>query len=238
MFTPDEEVGKGTDKVDVKGFGADFAYTVDGGKLGGFEIENFNAANGNIWVNGYNVHPGSAYGKMINAVRYIDEIIALFPKDEGPETTQEREGYYHPMEIKGDVNSVKIRLIIRDFDEEQLLKRMKHIEHGVQKLQEKHPEVTYKVEITRKYRNMKEVLDKFPHVVRIAEDAYKKAKVNIIYEPIRGGTDGARLSFDGLPCPNIFTGGGNYHSKKEFLSVFALKKSVEVLMNIVKIVAT
>jgi len=238
MFTPDEEVGKGTVKVDVKEFGADFAYTVDGGKLGGFEIENFNATNGNITVKGYNVHPGSAYGKMINAVRYIEEVIALFPKNEGPETTKEREGYYHPMEIHGDENSVKIKLLIRDFDEEGLLARMKHLEEGVQKLQELHPEVKYSANLTRSYKNMKPVLDKYPHVVQIAEEAFKMADVEIIYEPIRGGTDGATLSYKGLPTPNIFTGGGNFHSKKEFLSVSALEKAVEVLTNIVKIIAT
>ncbi|MHA1112636.1 MAG: peptidase T [Promethearchaeota archaeon] len=238
MFTPDEEVGKGTTKVEVKGFGADFAYTVDGGKLGEFEIENFNATNGYIEVKGYNVHPGSAYGKMINAVRYVDEIIALFPKNEGPETTKDRQGYYHPMEIHGDENSVKIKLLIRDFDEERLLVRMKHIENGIQKLQEMHPEVEYLVKLTRSYKNMKPILDQYPQVIKIAEDAYKSSNVEIKYIPIRGGTDGATLSYKGLPCPNLFTGGGNFHSKKEFLSVYGLEKAVEVLTNIVKIIAS
>ncbi len=238
MFTPDEEVGKGTDNVDVKGFGADFAYTVDGGKLGGFEVENFNATNGHIEIQGYNVHPGSAYGKMINAIRYVDEIIALFPKNEGPETTKDRQGYYHPMEIHGDENSVKVKLLIRDFDEQRLLARMKQMEDGIQKLQELHPEVKYYVKLTRSYKNMKPVLDKHPHVVQYAVEAYKMANLVINYEPIRGGTDGARLSYDGLPTPNIFTGGGNFHSKKEFLSVYALEKAVEVLTNIVKIIAS
>jgi tripeptide aminopeptidase len=238
MFTPDEEVGKGTAKVNVKRFGADFAYTVDGGELGGLEIENFNATNGFIEVKGYNVHPGTAYGKMINAVRYVDEIIALFPKDEGPETTKDREGYYHPHLILGDVNSVKIDLLIRDFEEEGLLMRMKLVEDGVQKLQEKHPEVKYSVNLIQSYKNMKPVLDKNSHVVKIAEDAYKMANLDIKYKPIRGGTDGARLSWQGLPTPNIFTGGGNFHSKKEFLSVYALEKAVEVLTNIVKILAS
>ena len=236
MFTPDEEVGEGTTKVDVKGFGADIAYTVDGGELGEFEIENFNATNGNIEIKGYGTHPGKAFGKMINAVRYVDEVIALFPKDEGPETTKEREGYYHPYEISGDENSVKIKLLIRDFDEEGLLTRMNHIEDGIKKLQKLHPEVQYSANLTRSYKNMKPILDQHPQVIKIAEDAYKSSNVEIKYIPIRGGTDGAKLSYEGLPTPNIFTGGGNFHSKKEFLSVNGLKKAVEVLINIVKII--
>jgi tripeptide aminopeptidase len=238
MFTPDEEVGKGTAKVNVEEFGADFAYTVDGGELGVLEIENFNATNGSITVNGYNVHPGSAFGKMINAIRYVDEIISIFPKDEGPETTKEREGYYHPYEIEGDVNSVKIKLLIRDFEEEGLLARMRYIEKGIEKLQELHPEVSYSINLTRMYRNMKSVLDKYPHVIKIAEKAYRMAKLDVKYVPIRGGTDGANLSYKGLPCPNIFTGGGNFHSKKEYLSIYGLEKAVEVLTNIVKIIAS
>lgn len=238
MFTPDEEVGKGTSKVDIKVFGADFAYTVDGEKLGGFEVENFNATNGYIEVKGYGTHPGYAFGRMINAVRYVDEIIALFPQNEGPETTKDREGFFHPYDIQGDENSVKIKFLIRDFDEEGLLVRMNHIEDGIKKLQEMHPEVKYTANLTRSYNNMKQVLDKYPHVIKIAEEAYKISGIDIDYHPIRGGTDGALLSYEGLPCPNIFTGGGNFHSKKEFLSVYALEKAVEVLINIVKIIAS
>jgi tripeptide aminopeptidase len=238
MFTPDEEVGKGTTKVDVKTFGADFGYTIDGGELGEFEIENFNATNGSITVTGYNTHPGTAYGKMINAIRYIDEILSLFPKNEGPETTKEMEGYYHPYEIEGDVNSVKIKLLIRDFEENGLLARMKHIEEGIEKLQKLHQEVKYSTNLTRMYKNMKPVLDNYPDVVQIAEKAYEMANLDIKYVPIRGGTDGATLSYKGLPCPNIFTGGGNFHSKKEYLSVYGLEKAVEVLLNIIEIIAS
>ena len=237
VFTPDEEVGTGVKKVNVKELGADFAYTVDGGEIGEFEIENFNATNGFIEIDGYNTHPGTGKkGGMINAMRYIDEVIALFPKNEGPETTEKREGYYHPYQIQGGVNSVKIKLLIRDFDEEGLLNRMSLLENGLQKLQESHPEVTYSITLNRSYKNMKPVLDKFPHVVKIAEEAYKMANIDIKYVPIRGGTDGSKLSYMGLPCPNIFTGGGNFHSKKEYLSVFGLEKAVEVLINIAKIV--
>ncbi|MHA1728337.1 MAG: peptidase dimerization domain-containing protein [Promethearchaeota archaeon] len=199
------------------------------------EKECFNASNGSIKIQGYNVHPGYAFGKMINVLRILPDIIKLFPDNEGPETTRDREGYYHPFKVKGDVNSVQVDFILRDFDRLGLEEKIIKIKNGIKRLQNKYPKAILSVEVKKKYHNMKEVLDKYPEVIKIAEEAIKRTGVNIIHAPIRGGTDGARLSFMGLPTPNIFTGGINFHSKKEFIPVFAMNKAVETILNIIDI---
>ncbi len=236
VFTPDEEVGKGADSVDIKEIGAEFAYTIDGGKMGGLEIENFNAARGRITVTGYNVHPGSAFGKMKNSLRLLADLIELFPADQAPETTKEYEAYYHPMFAKGTIDESSISFILRNFDEKDLDNQITHLRDGVQRLQQKYPDFPIKAEFKKSYRNMKIILDQYPKVIEIAEEAIKRADLEIFKEPIRGGTDGARFSFDGMPTPNIFTGGYNFHSKKEFIPIVAMEKAVEVIINIVQII--
>ncbi|MHA1718052.1 MAG: peptidase T [Promethearchaeota archaeon] len=235
MFSPDEEIGGGYKAVDLKKFGANFAYTVDGGEMGGLEIENFNAAGGKIEVKGYNVHPGTAFGKMKNSLRAIPEIIKLFPDDTAPETTQHFEPYYHPIAIKGGVNNASLFFIIRNFDAAGLDEQIKYMEEGVKKVQDKFPDLKISLDLKKNYRNMKEVLDKYPHVVEIAREAIQKSGLKVIEEPIRGGTDGARYSFMGLPTPNLFTGGFNFHSKKEFIPIVAMEKAVETILNLIDI---
>jgi len=235
MFSPDEEVGRGDKAVDLKKLGAEFAYTVDGGEMGGLEIANFNAAGGNIEIKGYNVHPGSAYGLMNNSLRAIPEIIKLFPKEMAPETTKDLEPYYHPMGIKGMVDKVLLYFILRNFDATGLEKQMKIIEEGVKEVQSQFLDLKITVNIEKSYRNMKEILDKFPHIVDFERKAIIKTGLKVIEDPIRGGTDGAKYSFMGLPTPNLFTGGFNFHSKKEFIPIFAMEKAVETILNIIDI---
>jgi tripeptide aminopeptidase len=235
MFSPDEEVGKGHVAVDLKKLGAKFAYTVDGGEIGGLEIENFNAAGGSIDIKGYNVHPGSAYGLMNNALRAIPEIIKLFPKEMAPETTKDLEPYYHPMGIRGMVDKVSLYFILRNFDATGLEDQMKTIQDGIKEVQSQFPDLKISVKMEKSYKNMKEILDKFPYIVEFARKAIQKTGLKVIDDPIRGGTDGARYSFMGLPTPNIFTGGFNFHSKKEFIPIFAMEKAVETILNIIDI---
>lgn len=236
VFTPDEEVGKGADSILVSQIGAEFGYTIDGGKMGSLEIENFNAASGMIKVSGYNVHPGAAYGKMKNSLRLLPEIMQLFPEAKAPETTQGYEAYYHPVHVTGTTDETIVRFILRNFDEEDLQQQMNSIRTGVKAIQEKFPDFPIEVELNTSYRNMKVILDQYPQVVKIAKDAIQKAGLEVIEEPIRGGTDGARFSFDGMPTPNIFTGGYNFHSKKEFIPIRAMEKAVEVILNIIGLI--
>jgi len=235
MFSPDEEVGRGHVAVDLKKLGAKFAYTVDGGEMGGLEIANFNAAGGSVEIKGYNVHPGSAYGLMNNSLRAIPEIIKLFPKEKAPETTKDLDPYYHPMTIKGSVAKVSLSFILRNFDATGLDEQIKNLQDGVKEVQSLFPDLKISVNIKKSYKNMKEILDKYPYIANIARKAIQKTGLNVIEEPIRGGTDGARYSFMGLPTPNIFTGGFNFHSKKEFIPIFAMEKSVETILNIIDI---
>lgn len=236
VFTPDEEVGTGVQKVDVSKLGADFGYTMDGDELGSFEYENFNAAGGSITIKGYNVHPGYAKNKMKNSMRLVPEILALFPNNEAPETTEAKEGFYHITSIKGDVNETKISFIIRNFNYSELKAKITGLEIKIADLQKKHSDFSLEISIHESYRNMKEILDKYPHVIDIAKKAIIKANIKLIEKPIRGGTDGATISYKGLPTPNIFAGGLNFHSKKEFLPVISLEKAVEVILNIVAII--
>lgn len=235
VFTPDEEVGKGADSISVKEIGAKLGYTIDGGKMGSIEIENFNAASGTIVVKGYNVHPGFAYGKMKNSMRIIPELLELFPADQAPETTKDYDPYYYPVHLQSTTDKTKMVFILRNFDETDLDRQIRHIEEGVAKIKANHPDYPISVEIKKGYRNMKTILDQYPEVVDIAKEAINAVGLEVIEEPIRGGTDGARFSYEGMPTPNIFTGGYNFHSKKEFIPIVAMEKSVEVILKIIEL---
>ena len=232
-FTPDEEIGRGADLFDVKGFGADFAYTVDGGELGGIDCENFNAAAVHIEVRGVNTHPGSAKGKMRNALLYLNEFINMLPAAETPANTEGREGFYHITDISGDVSLAHADMLIRDFDSKSFENRKSFIKETADFLNKKHGEGTVYAEISDSYRNMYEVIGKYPEIIERAKQAMSDAGAEPYVSAIRGGTDGARLSFEGLPCPDLSAGGMNFHSIYEAVPVRALEKMTDVLVNIV-----
>ncbi|MCB2306326.1 peptidase T [Clostridium estertheticum] len=236
-FTPDEEVGRGADIFDVKKFGADFAYTMDGGLIGELEYENFNAAGVKISIHGRNVHPGSAKGKMIHSSLIANEFINSMPQNETPATTEGYEGFYHLISINGEVEETKLQYIIRDFDSENFENRKIFIKNIADKLNDKYGSVAVDIEIKDQYFNMKEKIEPVKHIVDTAFLALKEVGVNPIVQPIRGGTDGARLSFMGLPTPNIFAGGHNFHGKYEFIPTFAMEKAVDVILKIVELYA-
>ena len=233
-FTPDEEIGRGADFFDVKAFACDFAYTVDGGALGEIEYENFNAAGAKVTVHGVNIHPGSAKNKMKNAVLMAAEFIALLPPAETPAHTEGYEGFYHVGEIAGNETETVLHLIIRDHDREKFEAKKAFLKKVIAFLNEKYGEGTFDLAMRDSYYNMKEKILPAMHVVRRAEEAMRKAGVTPVTVPIRGGTDGARLSYEGLPCPNLSTGGENFHGIHEFVSVDAMEKMVEVIIHIVK----
>lgn len=235
VFTPDEEVGHGVNALDVEALGADIGYTLDGDEMGVLESETFNAAGGTIMITGFNFHPGYAKDKLVNAVRVLGDIITHFPIDEAPETTEKMEGYYHVYEAKGSVNKAKMRFILRDFDLDELHHKMQKLENIVKEVQRHYPKATINLDMKEQYKNMKYQLEKVPHIIEYAEEAIKRAGVEVIRKPVRGGTDGARLSYMGLPTPNIFAGSINFHSKKEFVPVIAMEKSVETIVNLVQI---
>ncbi|MBU3156824.1 peptidase T [Clostridium estertheticum] len=237
-FTPDEEVGRGADIFDVKKFGADFAYTMDGGLIGELEYENFNAAGVKISIHGRNVHPGSAKGKMIHSSLIANEFINLMPQNETPATTEGYEGFYHLISINGEVEETKLQYIIRDFDSENFENRKIFIKNIADKLNDKYGSAAVELEIKDQYFNMKEKIEPVKHIVDTAFLALKEVGVNPIMQPIRGGTDGARLSFMGLPTPNIFAGGHNFHGKYEFIPTFAMEKAVDVILKIVELYAS
>ena len=216
-FTPDEEVGRGAELFDIPGFGADYAYTIDGGRLGELEYENFNAASGNIFIHGINVHPGSAKGKMVNANLIASEIIGKFPSNETPATTEKYEGYYHLLSMQGSVEYVKLHYIIRDHDRQKFEARKAFMQQVVDGINEKYGQGTCEAVITDSYFNMKEEMMKHPEVIKKAEQAFREMNVPVITQPIRGGTDGATLTLRGLPCPNICTGDNNAHSRFEYV---------------------
>lgn len=236
-FTPDEEVGRGADLFDVKKFDADFAYTVDGGTVGELEFENFNAAGVKISIHGRNVHPGSAKGKMVHSSLIANELVSSMPQDETPGTTEGYEGFYHLTAFNGEVEETKLNYIIRDFDNESFENRKAFIQSIVEKLNNKYGNGTVEIEIKNQYFNMKEKIEPVKHIIDTASLAMKAVGVTPIMVPIRGGTDGARLSFMGLPTPNIFTGGHNFHGKYEFIPTFAMEKAVEVILKIVELYA-
>ena len=231
-FTPDEEIGAGADHFDVTAFGADYAYTVDGGELGEISNENFNAAAVKLTVHGINTHPGSAKDKMRNAILFLNEFINLLPAAEIPACTEGREGFYHIDSVSGNETEASLSMLIRDFDKEGFEKRKQYIESTVAFLNKKYGGATFEVSVTDSYYNMLEIIEKYPEITARIESAMRKAGVKPEFEPIRGGTDGARLSFEGLPCPNLSTGGMNFHSIYEAIPVKSLEKMTNVLINI------
>ena len=233
-FTPDEEIGCGADHFDVQKFGAEFAYTMDGGAIGELEFENFNAAACKIHVHGLNVHPGTAYHKMRNSMRIAYQIAVMLPRFQTPEHTQGYEGFYHLIGMNGTVEETTLSYIIRDHDRTQFEYRKRELEHLVRKINTEYGEGTAEIEIRDQYYNMREKIEPVMHIVDLAKEAMKSAGVTPIIKPIRGGTDGARLSFEGLPCPNIFAGGENFHSRYEYLPIPSMEKAMEVILEIIK----
>ena len=231
-FTPDEEIGRGADRFDFERFGADFAYTVDGGELGEISNENFNAAAVELTVHGINTHPGSAKNKMRNAILFLNEFINLLPAAEIPACTEGREGFYHIESVSGNETEARLSMLIRDFDKEGFEKRKQYVESIAAFLNKKYGGATFEVSVTDSYYNMLEIIEKYPEITARIESAMRKAGVKPEFEPIRGGTDGARLSFEGLPCPNLSTGGMNFHSIYEAIPVKSLGKMTDVLINI------
>lgn len=231
-FTPDEEIGRGADFFDYDRFAAKEAYTVDGGALGEIEYENFNAASAKVTVNGVIIHPGSAKNKMKNAVLYVSEFISMMPSNEIPAATEGYEGFYHIHDIRADESHGEIRMIIRDHDKEKFEAKKRFLENLVFYLNSVHGEGTFSIKIKDSYYNMKEKILPFMHLIDNAKAAFEKAGVMPEIVPIRGGTDGARLSYEGLPCPNLSTGGENFHSVREFIPVESLEKMTEVLISL------
>lgn len=234
-FTPDEEIGCGADHFDVEKFGADFAYTMDGGAIGELEFENFNAAAAKITVRGTNVHPGYGYHKMINSMRIAFQLAVMLPRWETPEHTEGYEGFYHLTSMQGSVEETVLTYIIRDHDRARFESRKKELEHLVRKVNREYGENTCSIELRDQYYNMREKIEPVMYVVDLAKEAMEQVGVHPIVKPIRGGTDGARLSFEGLPCPNIFAGGENFHSRYEYLPIPSLEKGMEVILKIVEL---
>lgn len=233
-FTPDEEIGRGADLFDVEGFGADYAYTLDGGSLGEIEYENFNAASAIVKVHGRAIHPGSAKDKMINAVRIAAEFDSMLNQEQIPEKTEGYQGFHHLLLIEGETEESVSRYIIRDHSKEAFAAIKAEFEQVARALNEKYGDGTVELIIKDSYYNMREVLEDKMFVVKRATDAMERMGMNPVAVPIRGGTDGARLSFMGLPCPNLPTGGGNCHSRFEYVSVDAMEKMVDLVLEIVK----
>ncbi|MCC8088913.1 MAG: peptidase T [Rikenellaceae bacterium] len=237
-FTPDEEIGRGADHFDVEKFGAEFAYTVDGGPEGELEYENFNAAGVRIEINGVNIHPGYAKGKMINALRISPEFNSMIPESDCPEFTEGYEGFLHLVKISGAVDHAVMEYIIRDHDRTKFEEKKLLIKQIVSVLNEKYGDGTVSCAVTDQYYNMREVIERSPEIIELASRAMKNCGVRPDIKPIRGGTDGARLSFMGLPCPNLFAGGENFHGKYEFISIETMHKAVDVIIEIIKLTAS
>ena len=233
-FTPDEEIGQGADHFDVKAFGCDFAYTMDGGAIGELEFENFNAAACKIKVHGLNVHPGYGYHKMRNSMRIAYQIAVMLPRFQTPEHTQGYEGFYHLVGMNGTVEETTLSYIIRDHDRTQFEYRKRELEHLVRKINTEFGEGTAEIEIRDQYYNMREKIEPVMYIVDLAKEAMTAVGVTPNVKPIRGGTDGARLSFEGLPCPNIFAGGENFHSRYEYLPIPSLKAAEQVILQIIQ----
>lgn len=231
-FTPDEEIGRGADHFNIPFFGADYAYTVDGGPLGELEYENFNAASAEVEINGLSIHPGSAKGKMINAPHVACEFDALLPADELPELTELYEGFHHLTDISGETEKATLSYIIRDHDEEKFAQKKRDFEAAAELLNRKYGEGTVKLVICDSYYNMKKIIEPRMYIIDRAKEAMEALGVSPIIVPIRGGTDGARLSYDGLPCPNLCTGGNNFHSRFEFISANDMERITALLAKI------
>ena len=235
-FTPDEEIGRGADKFDVKKFGAEWAYTMDGSEIGELEYENFNAAYAKIEIQGRNVHPGYAKNKMVNALHIANELASMLPYDERPEHTDGYEGFFHLISLNGTVEDSKLSFIIRDHDRDKFEERKNKINSIVDVLNEKYDN-RITLDMKDQYYNMKEKIEPVMHIVDYAYRAMEELDIKPIVKPIRGGTDGSKLSFMGLPCPNIFAGGMNFHGKYEFLPIPALEKASKVIVKIAELVA-
>lgn len=231
-FTPDEEIGEGADHFDVKKFGADFAYTIDGDELGTLEYENFNAASAKIVVNGRNIHPGSAKNKMKNSILIAMEFESLLPCSEKPAYTEGYDGFYHLNDIQGSVESTIMKYIVRDHDKDRFDNKKLRLQKNVEFINEKYGAGTVVMELKDQYYNMKEKVTPVYHIIELAARAMEEVGVKPVIKPVRGGTDGARLSWMGLPTPNIFTGGQNFHGKYEYIPVESMKKAVEVILKI------
>lgn len=236
LFTPDEEVGRGVEHLDIKKLGADVAYTLDGGELGSLESETFSADGLELEINGVIAHPGSAKGKLINAIKLAAEIIEKLPKsDMAPEVTEGREGFLHPTDIRGSAEQATIKFILRDFEADKLSIYRTIIEQAAQQVIGQYKGSSYRMKQFEQYRNMREVLDQHPHIVAYAKQAMLNCGIEPVMLPVRGGTDGSRLSFMGLPCPNLFTGEMALHSVEEYVSVQDMEKSLKVLVELVQI---
>lgn len=235
-FNPDEEIGMGAHHFNVEQFGADWAYTMDGGAVGELEYENFNAASARITFKGLNVHPGAAKNKMINSIRVANQFASMLPRWETPEHTEGYEGFYHLIGIEGNVEKTTLTYIIRDHDRARFESRKREIEHLVHKINAEFPDCAT-AEIKDQYYNMREKIEPVMHIIEVAEKAMKNAGVTPKVQPIRGGTDGAQLSFKGLPCPNIFAGGMNMHGRYEYVAVQSMEKAMMTIVEICKIVA-
>lgn len=236
-FNPDEEIGMGAHHFDVEKFGCEWAYTMDGGDLGELEFENFNAASAKVFIKGISVHPGYAKGKMVNANRLAAEFAAMLPADETPETTEGYEGFYHLLGIESNIENAKLSYIIRDHDRDRFEDRKAFIKKAVAQMNEKYGADTVTAEVKDQYYNMKEMIDPNMHVIDIVLKAMQQCDVPPKVSPIRGGTDGAQLSFKGLPCPNIFAGGINFHGPYEFISIPVMEKAMQVIVKICEITA-
>ncbi len=236
LFTPDEEIGRGVDYVDMKKLGADFGYTMDSGPLGYVEDETFSADGVKITIHGVSVHPGYAKGKMENAMKIAGEILAALPKDRiCPEATEGKQGFVHPTRLTGVLEKAELNFIIRDFDTPGLERLEQELENIVKNVVAKYPNSSYEFQVSEQYRNMKEILDQHPQVMEYAIEAIRRTGVEPTTKPIRGGTDGSRLSFMGMPCPNIFTGEMAFHSKQEYVGVRDMKKAVETIVHLCQI---
>lgn len=235
-FTPDEEIGRGTSHFDVEGFAADWAYTVDGSDVGEFEYENFNAASALVKVVGNNVHPGSAKNVMVNALELATRFNAALPAGEKPECTDGYEGFFHLHQMKGTVEHAEMHYIIRDFDTVAFEQRKNTLQQVAADINKGlHPDCSVTVEISNSYRNMREKVEPFPHIIELALQAMRDCGIEPVVKPIRGGTDGSSLSWKGLPCPNLFTGGYNYHGKHEFASLNIMAQSVDVIVRLAEL---
>lgn len=237
-FTVDEEVGRGVDHFDVKRFGAEFAYTLDGGAIGELEFENFNAASAKIYIQGRNIHPGYAKDKMLNAILVAHEFNSLLPAHERPEHTQDYEGFYHLIKMDGTVEKASFQYIIRDHNRKKFEARKAYMQRIAEFLNTKYGEGTITLELKDQYYNMREKVEPVYHVVSTAIEAMEAVGVKPKVKPIRGGTDGARLSYMGLPCPNLFAGGENFHGKHEYVSVESMVKATEVMLKIIELYAS
>lgn len=236
LFTPDEEIGRGVDKANLEKLGADLAYTIDGETLGSIEDETFSADGAVLTINGISAHTGFAKGKMESAIKIAADIIATLPKDHlSPESTQQKEGFVHPVGMSGNVEQAEIRFIIRDFDDELLKAHAALIEETAKNVLKHYPHSSYQLEIKAQYRNMKRILDQYPYIIENGVEAIKRAGVEPKKQSIRGGTDGSRLSYMGLPCPNIFAGEHAFHSKQEWVSVQDMVKATETIIYIANI---